>query len=117
MWSVRYGEKRKDVVEHVWYIVFLLLDFLQIKNTLYSMTVPVTTRPMADGEVNGREYDFVSVKEFEQVGYRCDRGSKARKKKKKQGTVEPFLSEFRRCQLLFSPGAIDDPRWRTGRVG
>ncbi len=32
------------------------------------MTVPVTSRPMAEGEEQGREYDFVTPKEFELVG-------------------------------------------------
>lgn len=31
------------------------------------MTVPVTTRPIGAGEEQGREYLFVSVKEFEDV--------------------------------------------------
>lgn len=39
----------------------------QMKSTLYNMTVPVTTRPMAQGEVQGRDYFFVSVQEFEEV--------------------------------------------------
>jgi guanylate kinase len=40
----------------------------QMKSTLYNMTVPVTTRPMADGEEQGRDYFFVAVLEFEEVG-------------------------------------------------
>lgn len=42
----------------------------QMKSTLYNMTVPVTTRPMADGEEQGRDYFFVAVQDFEEVGPR-----------------------------------------------
>jgi guanylate kinase len=47
---------------------------LQVKETLYAMTVPLTTRPPAQHEENGREYRFVSIKEFEQVRQVGDSG-------------------------------------------
>jgi len=38
----------------------------QIKMAIYDLTVPLTTRAPREGEVNGREYNFVSHDQFQQ---------------------------------------------------
>lgn len=37
----------------------------KIKNAIYDLTVPLTTRAPRKGEVNGREYNFVTKEQFE----------------------------------------------------
>eukprot|EP00043_Microstomoeca_roanoka_P020312 m.244150 g.244150 ORF g.244150 m.244150 type:complete len:3704 (+) comp17144_c0_seq1:231-11342(+) len=39
----------------------------QVKSTLNNMTVPVTTRPPHENEINGNDYLFVSTTEFEEM--------------------------------------------------
>eukprot|EP00035_Acanthoeca_spectabilis_P020987 m.435689 g.435689 ORF g.435689 m.435689 type:complete len:1419 (+) comp17879_c0_seq1:186-4442(+) len=36
----------------------------RVKSAYYNLTCPYTTRPMREGEKNGREYNFVTVAEF-----------------------------------------------------
>lgn len=40
---------------------------LAIRKAVQSYTTPITTRAMREGEVDGREYHFVSIKQFEQM--------------------------------------------------
>ena len=41
----------------------------QMKDLGYGTVVPYTTRPMRDGEVDGRDYRFVSVEKFKSLLY------------------------------------------------
>ena len=38
-----------------------------VRQAVYEFTTPFTTRPMRNGEVNGREYLFVTKSQFEQL--------------------------------------------------
>lgn len=80
----------------------------QMKSTLYNMTVPVTTRPMADGEEQGREYFFVDVQDFEEVGPRSD----------KHGDTPGTISCSYACVLITcAPYPSAYRCWKARRMG
>lgn len=41
----------------------------QIKDTICSLAIPVTSRPKRSDEIEGEDYRFVSVNEFETVSH------------------------------------------------